>query len=59
MSKPCYGPVQDGICGAWYCPLDHDVEPKPGDSWDDCCRECGARRDWHDDLVEDCKRDEG
>jgi alpha-D-ribose 1-methylphosphonate 5-phosphate C-P lyase len=57
MSRRCYGPRQDSTCGVWYCPLDPTKEPLEDQSWDECCEDCQALRDWHDELVADCARD--
>jgi alpha-D-ribose 1-methylphosphonate 5-phosphate C-P lyase len=57
MTRPCTGPVRDRTCGVWYCPLDPAKEPLEDQSWDECCEDCMALRDWHDELAADCARE--
>lgn len=48
----CHGPLHEPDGASYYCPLYPGHEPQ-GETWDDCCDDCDARRSDDIDLQID------
>ena len=58
MAVACYGPIHEPEGDSWYCPrgVIPDLEHMTWDEVCDYCKDGQARRE---ELLDDCRRDEG
>lgn len=59
MSSPsCHGPYHESDGAGWFCPLDPNLDPPEGVSWETYCTACRERAEWWRELGCECVRAE-